>query len=403
MKMQTRLYYDQPYLREFNTEVLEILPVKNGVFRIQLRETAFYPTSGGQPNDKGWINSIDVFDVTEEEGTIYHYTKQAPTELKVHCEIDWPRRFDFMQQHAGQHILSEAFLLHCHAATIGFHLTDENLTIDLDITNLTNDQISQVEIIANQIVWRNLPINHHWVSPEEIKNLPLRKQPKVHENIRIIEVQDFDWSPCGGTHPSQTGEIGMIKIRRWERSKGVTRIEFFCGARALADYQWKNQMVLHLANQFSIKDQELDQVVLRQQSQIKELEKNLQEAESRLLEIEAEALRETAIVFQENSIIQSLQPETRTLNDLKKMVFALTRTPKTIVLLMNQASPAQFTFARTSDVQIPMNQLLKEIQKTLGGKGGGSEMLVQGSLTANCSPEDYSQSFLEMVMQYAKL
>jgi len=401
--MQTRLYYDQPYLREFDTEILEILSVKNGTFRIRLRETAFYPTSGGQPNDKGRIGDIEVFDVTEENGTIYHYTMQAPAETKVHCEIDWPRRFDFMQQHAGQHILSEAFLLHCQAATIGFHLTEESLTIDLDITNLTNEQIAQVETTANQVVWQNLAIRRHWVSPEEIMNLPLRKQPKVQENIRIIEVQNFDWSPCGGTHPNQTGEIGIIKIRRWERSKGVTRIEFFCGSRALADYQWKNQMVLHLANQFSIKDQELGQVVLRQQSQIKELEKNLQEAENKLLEIEAETLRETAIVFQETTIIQSLLPENRTLNDLKKMVFTLTRTPKTIVLLINQASPAQFTFARTSDVQIPMNQLLKEIQKTLGGKGGGSEMLVQGSLTANCSLNDYNRSFLELVMQYAKL
>ena len=401
--MQSRLYYDQPYLREFDSEILEVQAQNNGVFRIQLLETAFYPTSGGQPHDKGKIDGIDVFEVTEEAGIIYHFTKSAPTRTMVHCEIDWPRRFDFMQQHAGQHILSEAFLLHCQAATIGFHLTEDNLTIDLDQLNLTDDQITQVEMTANDIIWKNLPICRHWVSPEEVLNLPLRKQPKVKENIRVIEVKDFDWSPCGGTHPNQTGEIGMIKIRRWERSKGVTRVEFFCGARALVDYQWKNQMVLTLANQFSVKDQELDQVVLRQQGQIKDLEKSLQELESKLLEIEAEELRKTAIIIDEMTIIQGFLTENRTLNDLKKMVFALPQTPKTIVLLMNQASPAQFTFARTSDVKIPMNQLLKEIQKTHGGKGGGSEILVQGSLTSNCSPEDYSRSFLELVIKYAKL
>jgi len=401
--MQTRLYFDQPYLREFDTEILEVQPMKNGAFRVRLRETAFYPTSGGQPNDKGTINGIEVFDVTEEDGFIFHHTKQQPVGPSVHCEIDWPRRFDFMQQHAGQHILSEAFLLHCQAATIGFHLTEENLTIDLDLTNLTDEQITQVESTANRIVWENLPIVRHWVSPEDIQKLPLRKQPKVHENIRVIEVQGFDWSPCGGTHPNQTGEIGIIKIRRWERSKGVTRVEFFCGIRALKDYQWKNQMVLKLANHFSVKDQELEEVFWRQQALIKDLEKNLQEAAKTLLEIEAKSLREEASTNHGYTIIQTVLPENRTLNDMKKLVFAITQQPKTIVLLANQANPAQFTFAHTSDLQIPMNQLLKDLQKSLGGKGGGSEVLVQGSIPLTTSPENYCNHFLELVNQHEKL
>lgn len=401
--MQTRLYFDQPYLREFDSEILDTQPMKNGTFRIRLRETAFYPTSGGQPNDKGKINGIDVFDVTEEDGLIFHYTKQEPIGTSAHCEIDWSRRFDFMQQHAGQHILSEAFLLHCQAATIGFHLTEENLTIDLDLVNLTDEQISQVESTANQIVWQNLPIIRHWVSPDEIQNLPLRKQPKVHENIRVIEVQGFDWSPCGGTHPAYTGEIGIIKIRRWERSKGVTRVEFFCGVRALRDYQWKNQMVLKLANHFSVKDQELEEVFWRQQTLIKELDKNLQEAAGILVEIEAESLRKDASHMADISVIQAILPESRTLNDMKKLTFAITKHPKTIVLLANQATPAQYTFARTPDLQVPMNQLLKELQKSLGGKGGGSEMLVQGSIPMTTSQETYCQSFLELVDQHAKL
>lgn len=401
--MQTRLYFDQPNLREFDTEILEMQPLKNGTFRIRLRETAFYPTSGGQPNDKGTINGIEVFDVTEEDGFIFHHTKQQLVGTNAHCEIDWSRRFDFMQQHAGQHILSEAFLLHCQAATIGFHLTEENLTIDLDLTNLTDEQITQVESTANRIVWENLPIVRHWVSPDDVQKLPLRKQPKVHENIRVIEVHGFDWSPCGGTHPNQTGEIGIIKIRRWERSKGVTRVEFFCGVRALKDYQWKNQMILKLANHFSVKDQELEEVFWRQQNLIKDLEKNLQEAANTLLEIEAEALREEASTHHDYTIVQSVLPGNRTLNDMKKLVFAITQHPKTIVLLANQATPAQYTFARTSDLQIPMNQLLKDLQKSLGGKGGGSEMLVQGSIPATTSPDNYCNCFLELVNQHAKL
>ena len=398
MYMQSRLYYDQPYLKEFDTEIVKAEAVHPEGYRLILRETAFYPTSGGQPNDKGSIAGVPVFNVTEEDGIIYHHVSQAPQDRLVHCILDWERRFDFMQQHAGQHILSEAFLHHCQAATIGFHLTEDNLTIDLEIAELDEALIHRVEDTANQMIWENRPILRHWVTPEELARLPLRKQPKVHENIRVIEVQDFDWSPCGGTHPAYTGEIGSIKIRRWERSKGVTRVEFFCGNRALQDYRWKNQVVLALAQNYSVKDMELEDVVLRQQTQLKDLDKRLQEVESALLQKEAEALLQQAVRIHHICVVKGVLPAERTLSDMKKMTFFLTQTPDTLVLLSNSALPRQFTFSRSSQINLSMNSALKVLQKEVGGKGGGSEVLVQGSYPVEMAPEAYIERFLALVI-----
>lgn len=398
--MKDRLYYQDPYLTEFETVILEIKPQPKNLFALRLKETAFYPTSGGQPHDTGCIDGIKVLDVTEEGADIWHIVEERPKNEVVHCQIDWARRFDFMQQHAGQHLLSEAFLIHANAMTIGFHLTEDNLTIDLDIAKISEEQILAAEETVNRIIWENRPIKKHWVAPEDLASLPLRKQPKVDSNIRIVEMGDYDWVPCGGTHPNFTGEVGIVKIRRWERSKAVTRVEFFCGNRALEDYRWKNDLVLKLADGFSVKDRELGEAVLRLQERLKETDKKLVDTEARLLQHEAQALRRGAYTNSNFSIVKKVLPASFEAADLRKLVLVLLEEEQTVALLINQEENPKYTFAVSKELGLDLRIILAPLQKEFGAKGGGSPFMVQGSLLRNEDTQPFLEAFSTAIENY---
>lgn len=401
--MEDRLYYQDPYLQEFSTSLIEAKPWGKNCFALKLKETAFYPTSGGQPHDKGYIGDLEVLDVFEEGDDIWHLTRAVPTEAELNCKIDWPRRFDFMQQHAGQHLLSEAFWTFCQATTIGFHLTEDNLTIDLDMESIDNETIVKVEDTVNQIIWDNRPIIKHWVAPEDLEKMPLRKQPQVDKNIRIVEMKDYDWVPCGGTHPNFTGEIGMVKIRRWERSKGVTRVEFFCGQRALQDYRWKNEMVLDLANDFSVKDKELADSVQRLQEKLKETERRFVESDSRLTEFESEKILKEAEIWNGIKIVKGSFDESRDLSGLRKLAINLLKEENILVLLVNAETDEKFLFARSADLELKLNKIYQKFKTELGGKGGGSEVMIQGSLPENIKGQDYIEAFIEAIKNHVDL
>ena len=399
--IQGKLYYDQPYLKEFTAEILSCRQNEQGLWETELTQTAFYPTSGGQPHDTGSINQARVMDVVEREHRVLHISAANPGGPVAHCQIDWPRRFDFMQQHAGQHILSEAFLAHCNAQTIGFHLTETNLTIDLDVQQITAEEIDLVEATANRIVWENHRILRHWVTPEELAKMPLRKLPKVSEDIRIIDIEDYDMVPCGGTHPESTGEIGMIKIRRWERSKAVTRVEFFCGGRALADYAWKNTLVLQLANELSVKDSELQQALPRFLQQNKDTLRRLAETEEQLLQLEAERYYQQSQQQNGMTMVKVRLPAARTLADLKKLALYLVDHPQTVCLLAIENTPPQITLARSADLPQNCNLILKKLNQSFGGKGGGSPVLVQGNLPGNADLSAFFTQAIQLIQDHA--
>src|SRR5690349_4861024 len=201
--MKNKLYYTDPYLKTFQTTV-EQIGYDHAGFYIVLTETAFYATGGGQPSDTGTINDISVIQVEEIDGQIRHYlAEELPDTIEtVIGNIDWERRFDHMQQHAAQHVLSRAFVELFHIDTVSFHLGTDICTIDLDIENLTEKTALQAESLANNIIFENRPITPKWVTKEEVQFLPLRKQPTVSENIRIVIVKDFDYNACGGVHPA---------------------------------------------------------------------------------------------------------------------------------------------------------------------------------------------------------
>ena len=248
--MTERLYYREPSLRAFDATVVGV-DRKDDRTLVRLDRTAFYPTSGGQPFDTGTISVVgtseeggsahvlDVFDETEEqESSVIHVVDgdQLRVGQQVHGDIDWTRRFDHMQQHTGQHVLSAAFDTLFKARTASFHMGADVSTIDLE-ANLTPGQIEAAEREANRVVWEDRTVAIRFVTGDEAALLPLRKPPKKSGTLRLIAVEAFDLSACGGTHVARTGEIGLIAIGGWERFKGGLRVEFLCGGRALSRFR----------------------------------------------------------------------------------------------------------------------------------------------------------------------
>lgn len=375
--MTLRLYYEDAYRTEFDAQIVRLIPGKKGTSGIILNQTCFYPTSGGQPCDHGVLDSQPVFDVVEEDGEIVHWIVGKLESPSVHGRIIWPRRFDHMQQHTGQHILSQAFLKLLGAQTVSFHLGEETSTIDLDRATLETDEAEKVEDLANEIVFANRPVRTYFVSPEEVGALGLRKMPKVETNIRIVEVEGFDRSPCGGTHCSRTGEVGPIAIRKWERRGQETRVEFVCGWRALRDYRWKTATVNELALAFSVKDRELAAAVLRLIQEASDNRRELHRLQEELLATEATKLLAEAVTWQDMVIVVRSFHE-REPQEIRKLASLLTTRQKTIALLGTSGRQARLVFARSQDLPIDMATLLQKTCATFGGSGGGQAHIAQG-------------------------
>ena len=235
--MTERLYYQDSYLREFVGDRVRVAETAKG-FEVVLNQTAFYPTSGGQPHDLGFIEDSPVQDVYENpDGEIVHSMTQPIQAGALRCSIDWTRRFDHMQQHTGQHILSQAFLRTGQLDTASFHMGATYATIDLSAGNISNDQVRRAEDLANDIIRENRLIKVKIVPSDEASALGLRKESRREGSLRVVEVDEFDVSACGGTHVRQTGEISEIVVRKIERVNRQVRVEFVCGQRALESHR----------------------------------------------------------------------------------------------------------------------------------------------------------------------
>ena len=379
--MTERLYYADAYLRTFEARVVDRLEVY-GQPAVIMDRTAFYPEGGGQPSDRGVLNSVAVVEVQprESDDEVLHLLSAPLAEEAVTGVVDHARRFDLMQQHTGQHILSQAFLHTAGAETVSFHLNpDPNegaLTIDLDKASLAPAELDQAEEYANTIVYENRPVIVRFVNDEELQALPLRKPPKVDKAIRIVEVQGFDWSACGGTHVARTGEVGMIKIVKAEKRGAELRIEFRCGRRALTDYRRKHQLISQAASDLTIGFWELDQTIGRMQAEAKAARKQLAEAEARLQQYEA------------RDLLNAIEPRggfglitqtwlNRDAAYLKRVANLLVAQPGTVALLGATGQSLSLVFARPKDLSIDLAALLKAAAARLGGKGGGSPDFAQ--------------------------
>lgn len=387
MKSQ-RLYFSDSYTTRFKANIVERVEA-NGRHAVILDQTYFYPTSGGQPHDTGYLNDTAVTNVTirKADGAILHWLGKGEIWFDaVTGQIDWTRRFDFMQQHTGQHILSQAFIQTAEAETIGFHLSDNSVTIDLDTIALTPEQIEQAEFLANQIIWQNRLIKVRWVTAEQAQKLPLRKIPPVREGkLRLIEIDKFDLTACGGTHTAATGSVGMIKILKLERRKDKMRVEFACGQRALQDYRLKNSIINNLTAQLTTGASEILPAVGRMQVEAKENRRLIKRQQNALLQLWVHELRETAVKHHNFTLIHHVfKEDDLNLGQLRALSGQLTKKDIPTIALLGIAGKQSFLmFSRSDNAPGDMNQLLKTAMQVLGSEaGGGSSKIAQGGAPA---------------------
>lgn len=393
-----KLYYEDPYIKIFETElVYQAADEKERVYAV-LKETAFYPTGGGQPHDEGALNNIKVVDVEEVEGEIRHYLEGEldTSTTEVSGEIDWKRRFDHMQQHAGQHILSAAFEELYGYKTVSFHLGRETLTIDLEISELPAEHAEEAERLANAIILENRPIESKWVSAEEASKFPLRKKLSVSEDIRLVIIPEFDYNGCGGTHPTSTGQVSGVKILDWERQKKKIRVQFVCGSRILAQLQTKYEITRYLSQLLNAPEKELPSAASRLIENGKDLEKQLEEAKETLLAFEAKEL----YTAEEGEYVSQVF-KGRTIQELQKLARLIaSQSENADVILINEtADKLQFVCAKGADSESDMKSLSAELLQKINGKGGGNPQFAQGGGEKLMSGEDLLQYALRLAGQ----
>jgi len=376
MPRTERLYYTDCYLREFEARVLRSEPAPNG-FKVYLNRTAFYPASGGQPADSGMIAGLPVLEAVDERDEIAHILRQAPEGEGVRGRIDWARRFDHMQQHTGQHILSAAFEKIGDYKTASFHLGEDSSSIDLDSDRLGPRQIEEAEDAANQVVFEDRPVRISFQPAGEASRLDLRKPTAREGEVRLVEVEGFDLSACGGTHVSRTGAVGLILVRKVERMKGSTRVEFLCGGRAQQQARRDFRVLSEAAQLFSAALDTVPELIAKQSQELREEIRGREKLLERLAEYRARELWQAVPVVDGRRVVRQVFPAEESAQ-VKLLAHALAKLPGAVGLLGVKEAPTKLFFAQTPGGTSEMGSVLKQTLAKFGGKGGGGCDFAQG-------------------------
>jgi alanyl-tRNA synthetase len=382
MPATERLYYNDSHLIEFEAQVVETSERVSGWTAVTLDRTAFYPTGGGQPSDTGTLNGSRVVEcIDDEDNGVLHVIQARPPEIgsTVKGRVDWLRRLDHIQQHTGQHILSQAFVTLFKGPTKGFRVLDACSEIDVELANPSNEVIERGVELANNVIWEDRLITIKTATPQEAADLPLRKEPSRDGDLRLIEIEGFDLTPCGGTHAYRTGEVGMIAVRSWERAKGLTRIEFVAGMRALADYRHANKTAREVASLFSCARDDAASLAARMLEENKELHRRVRSLEEIAARLEAEELLAEVSPNAAGIRVVIKILDDRDSESLKHLAQALIAHPDTIALIASKdKEAARLMFARSVDAPGDMNALMKAACALLDGRGGGKPDMAQG-------------------------
>jgi len=370
--MTHRLYYTDSYLRDFEAVVLD--RSENGL-RVYLDRTAFYPTSGGQPFDRGQLGGVDVTDVVDEGERIAHVLEAPLPADRAVGRIDWPRRFDHMQQHTGQHLISAVLAQILHYPTVGVHFGKEGSTLDIEAGGLSPAQVSQIEARVNAVAVENRPVE---VSFEDVAAANgLRKPSERAGTLRIVTIADLDRSACGGTHVRATGEIGAILIRKVERVRKGVRLEFLCGGRAIRRARADHDLLTHMASDLSASAEELPGLLVAQRRELKEANAGCRSLQAELDGYRARELYSAAVPDATGIRRVVIRHEAGSIDEVRGVAQAFASMPKA-VFVGTVPSPPAVVLAASPDSGIDAAGLLRSLLSSVGGRGGGSATLAQG-------------------------
>ena len=395
--MTERLYYTDSYLHEFEARVVAV----NGE-TVTLDRSAFYPTSGGQVFDTGWLEAngsvrVRVKDVAEDEqtGDVQHIVEGDAQALSpglvVRGAIDVERRLDHMQQHSGQHVLSAAFEKLYSFPTVSFHMGEDSCTIDLATDAISTKQLEAAEALANQVISEDRPVEIRFATAEEARTLGVRKIPPAErEKLRLIEVREFDLNACGGTHVRSTGQIGCILLRRMEKVKQCLRVEFVSGLRAVRTARRDFETLTEAASVFSTHIWEVPQQVRKSLEEIKSVQKAQHRLLEEVAELQAQQMLQSAPDRGGHKLVVQFFPE-RDLGFIKMLAQKLTKSAKAVALLGCGGQQPSLVFAQTPGLANDMGALMKQIVQQLGTRGGGNRDMAQGGAPDSASAEQALQ------------
>ena len=414
----TRLYQQDRYIKEWDAQITSVTE-DNGSLIVTLDKSAFFPEGGGQSCDLGMMGDYEVIDVQEKDEEVYHKVKPAegensadgkPAPLQegdaVHCVLDWVRRFDNMQRHCGEHILSGIFFALFGGVNRGFHMGQDYMTVDIsleedpDVKEITYEDALRAELEANKVIWADEPVTvMHFESREEAEKMPLRKALAFDEDITIVSVGSIenaaDCVACCGTHPNTAGQVGLIKIYKVENYKGMFRIYFEAGARALNDYRAKHNILTELSNKYSSSIEDFPSKLRAQEEKLADAKSELHQIKKAFTDNECAKLDALMAEAGDDSKVTVYEVEQLGLDDVFNMAKRYMGSCKGLIMLY---SIKDTSYILVSDGSIDCGGLVKEYASFYKGKGGGNKVSARGIFT---SKED-AEMFADLVQKHLK-
>lgn len=393
LEMTEKIYYRNAYTQRTPAAVIASGTDEKGDYAI-LDQSCFYPEGGGQPADTGVIGETEVTDVQTVDGEVRHYTTRTLDKGDYKAAIDWDRRYDHMQQHTGQHLLSAAFEDEFGMATISFHMGVERVSIDLDVPSIQPGQLKRVEQQVNSFIRRHTPIETEWVTQEQAAEMKLRKKPAVEGDIRLVKIADIDVNACGGTHLANTAELGIVKIIRTEKAKSATRVYFLCGDRAMRHYELLQTLTDRLTGSLNAPVTELPNAAAALLADRKEKEKQLKKLNLRLLESEADSM------LPRNNLLIKILKE-RTIKEVQQLAQLKTQKHKDLYILfmIPDGADLHFVCAKSKNSAGDMKLTLAKLTGCNESDIRGTQNLAQGRVPLNNELEIYGNSFQDIIKE----
>ncbi|WP_300282752.1 alanyl-tRNA editing protein [Peptacetobacter sp.] len=395
-----KLYYTDRYKKEFFAKV-EKIQKREDVYLVELDKTAFFPGGGGQFSDRGMIDGKEVIDMIEEDGRIYHVMKEKLTKKEVKGVIDWDRREDGMHQHFGQHVLSGCFYTKYHKNTCGFHLGEEISTVDIE-GDLTEEQIIYIEKMANDIIKQNIHVEIFVPSKDELKETwTRRKLPDTAEEIRIVKIGDLDTNACCGCHPEYTGELKLLKIKRTEKSRNATRVEFLAGTRAIEYVLKRDNVMSKICKHLSCNEENIEKCILNIENNLDDIIHQRNILEEELLNYKIDKLLKNSNKIGNIEIIKHIFKD-KDAKYLNKIVKKLTEKKNIIIMLFNTTTDkVNVVFAYNKGMEGPdLNKIFQKNINILDGKGGGNKYLTQGAGKNNNRLDEFIEKSYKSILNY---